>query len=115
MNHVRNGAHKVYRIEHNDGLRAVWHTYCNSVAHTNSYGLERAGTDFHVLRELFIGGLFAHENIGGVVRVFFYDFFDGFPHAAFLILQVKGNIAVVFKPRCFCFGHYVPPQKSTGS
>ena len=96
MNHICYCAYKVYGIKHNDRLRAVGHTYGNFVSDADSYCFKCSCTDFNTLCELFIGGFFAHKNICGVVGILFSYFFHSFPHAAFLIIKVERDIAIVF-------------------
>ncbi len=54
MDHIGNGAHKIDRIKHDDGLGAVGHTNGDAVALPDADGFQGTGTSFYIMGHFFV-------------------------------------------------------------
>ena len=110
MYHVRYRADHIGCIEHGYGLRSVGHAYCDPVLLLYAKCFERLCRGNYVLNGVCVGGLFAHEVIGNVVRVFLCHVFNGFRHCAVRIIKRFRHAAIELKPRLFNFLHLLTSE-----
>ena len=99
MDHVRDAADEVDRVEHIDGLRAVGHGDGDLVARAHADGLEGAGALLDLLDHLGIGGGLAHEVERDVPWVPLGDQLECLKHRAVKIVQMQRHVAGVTRPR----------------
>ena len=112
VHHIGNAAHQVYRVEHNNGLRAVGHTDGDLIPFTDADGLQGTGAQVYLLHKLFVGGAAAHKVIGNIVRIFLGDLLHRLIHTSLEVIQRRGHIAQVGDPwgSGLSDGHSLPPH-----
>ena len=92
MDHVRDRADKVDRIEHIDRLRAVRQGDRHLVVFAHADGLERAGAFFDLADHLAIACRAAHESKGRAVGILLGGLLDRVEHRSFKIIQMQGDV-----------------------
>ena len=86
MDHIRDTAHQIHRIEHGDSLRAVGHGDGHLVALADADGLQSLGAVFNFLYHFAVGGGFAHEVKGYLLRVLLRYLLHHLKHGAFKVI-----------------------------
>ena len=101
MDHVRDGADQVDRVEHINRLGTVGHCDRHSVTLTHTDGAQGLRTAVDLLDHALVSGGAAHKVKGDVIGVLIGYFFNSLIHGSFKIVEVRRHIAKMSDPRCF--------------
>ena len=98
VDHVGNGADAVERVKAVQRLGGIGHADGDPVPLSDAQAVKALCGIFDAAHELPIGGFFAHEHIGGVVRMASCGITDHLEHGFLGVIQGCGGVSVIFHP-----------------